>query len=68
MESKYIEKKLEFMCCFCGKAVSQQEALIIVVYSNINEDEGSQNLYSHKKYLDNKLHKSIPRLSYILEI
>ena len=47
------------VCCFCGQQVHIEYAVQIVIYPN--QDDESQNLYSHKDCLNRVLHKTIPR-------
>jgi hypothetical protein len=46
------------VCCFCGESLEINEAIIIVVYININEEE-TQQFYCHREHFVNAMHKTI---------
>lgn len=59
MIGTYDKNKMEVICCFCGKPISYNEAMVINVQSNVNSEEVQQ-LFCHKEHLIEKLDKSIP--------
>lgn len=46
------------VCCFCGESVTLKEAAILAVRPNIDSEE-TQQLFSHKHHLVEKMHKSV---------
>ena len=54
------DKKEKVVCCFCGASLEIDEAVSLVVFPQVNGEE-SQQLFCHKKCLNDRLDKSIPR-------
>ncbi len=52
---------IEVTCCFCGEGLFLKDATVLLVYPNVNSDDGQQ-LYCHKNHFLERLHKSIPPL------
>lgn len=50
----------EVVCCFCGKSLEIEKAVLIQVFPVMNDKE-SQQLFCHRICMDELLHKSIPR-------
>lgn len=48
------------VCCFCGNALDIKSAVVLLMHENIEEEEAQQ-LYCHKKCINERLHESIPR-------
>lgn len=46
------------MCCFCGEAISIDEAVVLTVQSNYKNDERQQ-LFSHKACFTERVSKSV---------
>ncbi len=53
-----ISNSEQVICCFCGESLNMEDAMMLIVYSNINNEEGQQ-LFCHKEHFIEKLDKSI---------
>jgi len=52
-------KEQMVVCCFCGDSLELKEAVRIIVYPLIDQDE-SQELFAHREHLVEKLYPSVP--------
>src|SRR5262245_23289595 len=51
------------VCCLCGKSLALRTALVLVLNSNIDSQDASQNLYTHPSCLKNHLAIGVPLIS-----
>jgi hypothetical protein len=51
----------DFVCCFCGETIDKNDIIILNIHLGF-EDEGYQQLYSHKKCLRLKIIEDIPTI------
>jgi hypothetical protein len=47
------------ICCFCGKELFIENAVVLTIQSNIQSEE-CQQLFCHKNHLIERIDKSIP--------
>jgi hypothetical protein len=52
-------KERMVVCCFCGDSLELKEAVRLIVYPLIDQDE-SQELFAHREHLVAKLYPSVP--------
>lgn len=54
-----LSKEMKVVCCFCGKSLSIDKAMVLVVYLSIDSKVGQQ-LCCHRECLQCRLDPSIP--------